>query len=104
MPRKKKDTDGPSTTDPVVSDLGRRGSHRSGHVSIALTIIPTEDGLQAFAVELQDVTFKKARILEPSGSPEGFGLTMERVHYAIADRTFDENQTWDSSYATGIKK
>lgn len=69
----------------------------SGRASHALLIIPADEhGNLTFAVEISDVTFKRARILEPSGSPETRGYSMERVHEAVLERTFDEQLGWFS--------
>lgn len=101
---KKKGTSPASATDPVVSKLGRLGANAPGRASRAYVIIPAADGPLTYAVELSDVSFKGARILEPSGSPETRGFSMERVHAAIAERTFNESEGWYSSYSTGGKR
>lgn len=98
---KKKGTSPASVTDPVVSKLGRLGANAPGRASHAYVIIPAEDGPLTFAVELADVSFKGARILEPSGSPETRGFSMERIHSAIAERTFNDSLGWYSKYSTG---
>lgn len=67
-------------------------------------MIPTEDGTQFFAVELQDVTFKRARILEPSGDPENRGHSSERVTNDVMERTFNDKLGWFSNFSTGGKR
>lgn len=95
--RKRQDA---SSTDPVVSEIGKRGSHKAGHVSYAYTIIPTADGLRFFAVEIEDVSFKKARILEPSGDAESRGYSAERLMHEIMERTFSNRAPgWHSKHA-----
>ena len=66
-------------------------------------MIPTEDGLSFFAVELGDVSFKKARILEPGGSPEGRAYSAERVTYAVMERTANERLGWFSNHSRSGK-
>lgn len=105
MAAKKKDTASVSPTDPVVSELGRRGMNRPGHASHAILMIPADEhGTLMFAVEVSDVTFKKARVLDPSGDPEIRGYSMERCHEAIAARTYDERLGWYSGYSKGGKR
>lgn len=76
-----------------------------GRASVAYLIVPADEhGNLTFAVEITGVRFDGARILEPGGDPEIRGYSMERVHHAIAERTFNEQLGWFSNFSKGGKR
>lgn len=87
---RKRTNPGSAPTSRDWETVSREGMNKAGHVAVAYTIIIHESGTKAFACELTDVTYGDVKVLEPGGSSEGLGFSMERLHEAIAQRTFND--------------
>ncbi len=82
-----------------MQKLGRQTATASGRAPVAYAILPhkTKPGL-FFAVELREVSFKDAEVLEPSGSAERRGGCLARVETAVLERTMRNGDGWQTNY------